>query len=72
MTLYNLVFLTKVQANDPELVRQNMEVIETQLRTLGKVTGQVLAFHRDRPKPSDTDLIKIVESALTLHSERIT
>ncbi len=68
----NLVFLTKLQANEPERVVQNMEVIESQLKALGKVTGSVLAFHRDRSEPSDTDLIEIVESALKLHSDKMT
>jgi len=67
----NLVFLTKLQADNPALVLENMDVIETQLVTLGRVTGRVLAFHREQAEATDSDLIEIVESALRLHSERL-
>ena len=67
----NLVFLTKLQADNRAQVLENMEVVETQLVTLGKVTRRVLAFHREQGEATESDLIEIVESALKLHSERI-
>jgi C4-dicarboxylate-specific signal transduction histidine kinase len=74
----NLVFLTKLQADNRAKVLENMDVVETQLVTLGKVTRQVLAFHREQGEATESDLIEIVESALTekgfsrsRHSERV-
>jgi signal transduction histidine kinase len=67
----NLVFLTKLQAANRAQVLENMDVIETQLLTLGNVTRRVLAFHRDQGEATESDLIEIVESALKLHSERL-
>jgi signal transduction histidine kinase len=68
----NLVYLTKLQADEPDLVREYMTIIEGQLATLSNVTTQVLTFHRDQPHMKDFDLIDIVESALKLHAARLT
>lgn len=67
----NLVYLTKLQKNDPEQVLQNMLVIEEQLQTLGRVTSQALTFHREQPEARDTDLVQIAESALKLHANKL-
>ena len=45
----NLVYLTRLQANDVPQVRENMKTIEVQLATLAQVTSQVLTFHRQQP-----------------------
>jgi signal transduction histidine kinase len=68
----NLVYLTKLQADEPDRVREYMTVVEEQLATLTNVTTQVLTFHRDQPHTKDFDLIDIMESALKLHSARLT
>jgi C4-dicarboxylate-specific signal transduction histidine kinase len=67
----NLVYLTALQADDPDRVRENLRVIDTQLKTLSKVTSQVLTFHREQPCAKDFDLIEIMESALKLHANRL-
>lgn len=67
----NLVYLTKLQKNDPEQVLQNMLVLEEQLQILGRVTSQALAFHREQSEARETDLVYIAESALRLHAAKL-
>lgn len=66
----NLVYLSKLQKNEPEQVLQNMLVIEEQLQMLGNVTSQALTFHREQPEAKELDLVEIAESALTVHANR--
>jgi signal transduction histidine kinase len=68
----NLVYLTKIQKDQPEQVVENMDVIEDQLKTLGKVTHQALTFHREQQTAKEIDLVEIAESALKLHSDKLT
>jgi signal transduction histidine kinase len=67
----NLVYLTKLQKEDPTQVHENMFVIEQQLQTLGTVTKQALTFHREQIDARDFDLVEIAESALKLHAEKL-
>jgi len=68
----NLVYLTKAQKDDPEQVLENMGVIEDQLKTLGRVTSQALTFHREQQAAKEVDLVEIAESAVKLHSDKLT
>lgn len=67
----NLVFLTKMQKENPASVLQNMEIVEQQLVTLSQVTRQALAFHRTQADAHDWDVSEIAESALKLHTDKI-
>lgn len=67
----NLVYLTKLQSKDPAKVTENMLVIEQQLETVGRVTRQTLAFHRQEVETKEWDLVEIAEAALKLHAEKI-
>jgi signal transduction histidine kinase len=67
----NLVYLTKVQKDDANQVFENMCVIEDQLNILGQVTSRALTFHRDHAKAKEFDLVDIAESALRLHSDKL-
>ena len=67
----NLVYLTMLQADDPYAVRENLALVDEQLRSLAKVTGQVLAFQRDQASPRKFDLIDLIESALKLHRHKV-
>ena len=67
----NLVYLTKLERHSPEHVLANMQVVEEQLRTLGRVTAQVLTYHRQQSQAKEFDLIEIAESALRLHAEKL-
>ena len=67
----NLVYLTKGQKDDPDQVLDNMLIIEQQLETLGRVTRQALAYHRESSEAAEIDLVDIAESALKLHAEKL-
>lgn len=51
----NLVYLTKIQKDNPEQVIGNMEIVEKQLQTLGRVTKQALTFHRQETETTEWD-----------------
>jgi signal transduction histidine kinase len=68
----NLIYLTKLQKDDPNQVVENMTIIEDQLRTLGRVTQQALSFHREQTAAKDQDLVEIAEAALKLHHDKLT
>lgn len=69
--LSNLVYLTKQEAQDPENVRRNMLVAETQLDRLGEITRKTLSFYREQSGPKPFDLVEIAESALRIHAHRL-
>ena len=68
----NLVYLTKSEKDNPAQVLENMNVIEDQLKILGRVTKQALTFHREHSDASELDLVEIAEAALKLHSDKLT
>ncbi len=67
----NLVYLTKIQKDNPEQVIGNMEIVEKQLQTLGRVTKQALTFHRQETEMTEWDLVELAEAALKLHADKI-
>ncbi|WP_158793594.1 sensor histidine kinase [Granulicella sp. L60] len=67
----NLIYLTKLERHDPQQVLDNMTVVEEQLKSLGKVTSKALTFHREQSEAKDHDLVEIAETALKLHSDRL-
>jgi signal transduction histidine kinase len=66
-----LVYLTKLQKNNPEQIVENMKVVEQQLQTLGRVTRQALTFHRQEADAKECDLVELAEAALKLHADKI-
>jgi signal transduction histidine kinase len=66
----NLVFLTKNLANAGPEVRQNMQVVESQLARLGEITRKTLSFYREETEAKDFDLVEIAEAALRIHLQR--
>ncbi len=70
-SITNLVYLTKLQRDDPDQVLENMHVIEQQLETLGRITRQALTFHRGHTEAKLFDLAEIAKSALKLHGDKI-
>jgi signal transduction histidine kinase len=69
--LSNLVYLTKYEAHNPENVRRNMLVAETQLERLGEITRKTLSFYREQSEAKALDLVEIAESALRIHAHRL-
>ena len=68
--LGNLVYLTKQEAHQPDQVRRNMLVAETQLNRLGEITRKTLTFYREQNEAKNFDLVEIAESALRIHAHR--
>src|ERR1700748_1412322 len=69
--LSNIIYLTKALPTASVEVTSFLELAETQLRLLGKITGQPLRFYRSQAGPTDHDVAEIVESALVIHAMRI-
>lgn len=67
----NLVYLTKIEKDDPARVFENMGVIEEQLLILGRVTRQALTFHRENSDAANMDLTNIANAALKLHADKL-
>jgi C4-dicarboxylate-specific signal transduction histidine kinase len=67
----NLVYLTMLQNNHPEKVKENMLIIELQLGTLGRITRLALTFYREQPSAGEFDLVEIAECALRLHADKL-
>jgi signal transduction histidine kinase len=68
----NLVYLIKLQADDPKSVIEFAEVIDQQVAVLSGITNQVLGFHREQLAAKEIDVVDLVESALMLHQTRLT
>jgi signal transduction histidine kinase len=66
-----LVYLTRQEAHDPDNVRRNMLVAETQLDRLGEITRKTLSFYREQRETKEFDLVEIAESALRIHAHRL-
>jgi signal transduction histidine kinase len=66
----NLVYLAHKEPDNSENVRQYMQVAETELKRLGEITRTTLSFHRIEPQATECDLVKIVETALLIHSHQ--
>ena len=67
----NLVYLTKSEKDRPAQVLEYMNIIEDQLKILGRITKQALTFHREHADASEFDLVEIAEAALKLHSDKL-
>ena len=68
--LNNLIFLTRVAADDAEQVSRYMQEAELQLEHLGQITRRTLTFYKQQLEPTDFDLVEILDAALLLHSHR--
>ena len=49
-----------------------MQLAESQLKRLGEITKQTLSFYRNQSVAGTLDLVEIAESALRIHSHRLT
>lgn len=67
--LTNLVYLAKLEANDPERVKSYAQQAEEQLALVRSITRQSLSFYRDQRTAHDVDLVTLLESALRIHTK---
>ena len=68
--LGQLVYLAREQADDPNQVRQQMQLAEEQIALLREVADQTLGFTRSTP-PKVVDLAALAEAALRIHKRAI-
>ena len=70
-TVSNLVFLLRqAEYPNPE-TRQYLDVAREELARITQITGQLLTFHREAQSPVQVDMVKVLESVLTLYSPQI-
>jgi PAS domain S-box-containing protein len=70
-TVSNLLFLLR-QGNYPNPeTRQYLDMAGEELARITQITGQLLTFHREAQSPVQVDLVKVLESVLTLYAPQI-
>jgi signal transduction histidine kinase len=69
--LSNLIFLTNLESDHPDKVRQYMRLAEEQIRTVAEITGYTLGFVRASEDPQSVELVPIAEAALRVHQRAI-
>jgi signal transduction histidine kinase len=69
--LSNLIFLTNLESDNPDKVRQYMRLAEEQIRTVAEITGYTLGFVRASEDPQSVELVPIAEAALRVHQRAI-
>jgi PAS domain S-box-containing protein len=67
----NLVYLAKTVPETPATAHEYLTAAEEQLERVSHITKQTLAFYRESRRWEDVDLIAIVESSLSLYSNKL-
>jgi PAS domain S-box-containing protein len=67
----NTVFVASHRAETPPSVRQDLEVVDAELRRIAQITRQALGFYRESSSPQPVSLKSIVESTVDLLASRI-
>jgi PAS domain S-box-containing protein len=66
----NMLFIAK-SINDPESVRQYLEMADGELKRIAHITRQSLGFYRESNAPALTSINAVMESAVDLLKSRI-
>jgi len=69
--LTNLIFLTRIHPDCSLQIVEYLHEADSQLRSLGEITGRSLAFIRLDTESKEIDLVDFANSALRLHHEQI-
>ncbi len=70
-TVSNLLFLLRQGSYpDPE-TRHYLDMAGEELARITQITGQLLTFHREAQAPVQVDVVKVLESVLTLYAPQI-
>ena len=69
--LTNLIFLARTFAASPLQSVDYLDEADSQLRSLGEITGRSLSFVRLDMEAKEIDLVDLANSALRLHHEQI-
>jgi PAS domain S-box-containing protein len=70
-TVSNLLFLLRQESYPKSETRQYIDLASEELSRITQITGQLLTFHREAQAPVQVDLVRVVESVLTLYSPQI-
>lgn len=67
----NLIYLLKLQAEDPQEVRALAAMMEEQLARIRHVSRQTLSYFRDAPQKQQTDVVALVATTLRFYRSAI-
>ena len=67
----NLIFLARTNPNVPEKVVAQLHLAEQELARVSHITRQTLGFYRESTSPTSVHIPALVESVLTLYSNKL-
>jgi PAS domain S-box-containing protein len=67
----NLIFLARTNPNAPEKVVAQLQLAEQELARVSHITRQTLGFYRESTSPTAVHIPTLVESVLTLYSNKL-
>jgi PAS domain S-box-containing protein len=67
----NLIFLARTNPDVPEKVVAQLQLAEQELARVSHITRQTLGFYRDSTSPTFVHIPAVVESVLTLYSNKL-
>jgi PAS domain S-box-containing protein len=67
----NLIFLARTNADSPEKVVAQLQLAEQELARVSHITRQTLGFYRESTSPTSVHIPTLVESVLTLYSNKL-
>jgi PAS domain S-box-containing protein len=70
-TVSNLLFLLRQASYPKPETRHYLDLAGEEITRITQITGQLLTFHREAQSPVQVDLVKVLQSVLTLYSPQI-
>src|SRR5664279_395606 len=70
-TVSNLLFILRQGTYPGPETRQYLDMAGEELARITQITGQLLTFHREAQSPVQVDMVKVLESVLTLYAPQI-
>ena len=67
----NLIFLARNNPNVPDTVTEQLKLAEGELARVSHITRQTLGFYRESASPTSVHLPTLIESVLTLYSNKL-
>jgi PAS domain S-box-containing protein len=67
----NTLFLVRMNADNPDFVRQFIDVADDELKRIAHITRQTLGFYRESTAPATVSVASILDAALDLLRGRI-
>jgi PAS domain S-box-containing protein len=67
----NLIFLAKSNPDVPDKVSEQLKLAEQELARVSHITRQTLGFYRESAAPTSIHLPTLIESVLTLYSNKL-